>query len=76
MVKNKISYAYVEIIKHQHTNNRTNSAMPMSSGARRHRVSIQLHGGLRWELGGNCCAPDTQVAGRLLQYLEYEMKLL
>lgn len=51
MVKNKISCAYVEIIKHQQTNNRTNSPLPMAGSS----LPLNEHPaacGWRWELGG------------------------
>lgn len=72
-VKNKISCAYVEIIKHQQTKNRTNSPLPMAGNS----LPLNEHPAAcvwKWELVGS--TPDTGVAGELLWYLEQEMKLL
>lgn len=50
-VENKISCAYVEIIKHQQANNRTNSPLPVAGSS----LLLNEHPaacGWRWELGG------------------------
>lgn len=46
VVKNQISYVYIEVTKHQHTNYRTNSLMQMSLGAHCNQASSCA--GLRW----------------------------